>query len=227
MTDNVETKEPILNAPPAIRWLVGIIIAVHLIILLVPDEYVGMIYLKLAYIPARFAIPNALMQDPLATIMSPVGYTFLHGGWLHLFVNSAMLLAFGTALARITGDGYFFLIYCIGALAGIATVSALDPYSVAPVIGASASVSAALGGLCGLALRFRHKGFPIKDGPFLNPRTTLIFIGIWLALNVVFGLIPGVFLGVEGRIAWEAHLGGFVAGGLVTFFFPPHAAGDD
>jgi membrane associated rhomboid family serine protease len=35
---------------------------------------------------------------------------------------------------------------------------------------------------------------------------------VWFAVNMVFGLVGGLMPGVSGPIAWEAHIGGFVAG---------------
>lgn len=42
-------------------------------------------------------------------------------------------------------------------------------------------------------------------------KRSLSFAGFWLGLNIVFGLMPGL-MGVNGAVAWQAHLGGYVAG---------------
>lgn len=210
-------SEPILNAPKAVSSLVGLLVVFHLGLYLLPDNYLGMVLLKLAYIPARYMNTDALLLDPIATLLSPIGYTLLHGGWMHLLVNSGMLLAFGSALARAVGDGYFYFVFVLGALAGAATMTAIDPHSIVPVIGASGAVSALLGGLAGIALKYRHN----HGGPFINQQKTLTFIIFWLVINVVFGLVPGEYFGVNGRIAWEAHLGGFAIGLILPFILPP------
>jgi membrane associated rhomboid family serine protease len=51
---------------------------------------------------------------------------------------------------------------------------------------------------------------------FANSRS-LAFIVIWFGVNVLFGLTSGLVPGVSGPIAWEAHVGGFLAG---LFAFP-------
>lgn len=217
MVDSPNQSEPILNAPRTVSSLVGLIVLVHIGLYFLPDNYLGLILIKLAYIPARFTHTEALFVDPIATVVSPIGYTLLHGGWMHLLVNCGMLLAFGSALARVVGDGYFYFVFCLGALAGAATMTAVDPQSVSPVIGASAAVSALLGAVAGLALKYKltHSGF------FINQRRTITFILFWLLINVVFGLVPGEYFGVNGRIAWEAHLGGFFVGLILPFIVPP------
>jgi membrane associated rhomboid family serine protease len=70
------------------------------------------------------------------------------------------------------------------------------------------------GGLGGFsALQSSHYGRCLTLVELRYNQQAMIFLGIWLVLNLVFGLTGG------GTIAWEAHLGGFVAGLLV---FPYH-----
>lgn len=218
MVDTPNQREPILNAPRAVSSLVGVLVGFHVILYyLLPDHYFSMVMIKLAYFPARYVHTEALLFDPIATLLSPVGYTLIHGSWLHLMVNCGMLLAFGSALARVVGDGYFYFVYCLGALAGAATMTAVDPQSITPVIGASGAVSALLGGVAALTLKYRHN----HGGPFINQQRTITFIVFWLIINVVFGMVPGEYFGVNGRIAWEAHLAGFILGLALPFIVPP------
>ena len=51
----------------------------------------------------------------------------------------------------------------------------------------------------------------------LRNRRVVGFILIWFAVNLLFGLAGGLVPGVSGPIAWEAHIGGFLAG---LFCFP-------
>ncbi|WP_421951798.1 rhomboid family intramembrane serine protease [Pelagibacterium sp.] len=50
-------------------------------------------------------------------------------------------------------------------------------------------------------------------GVFANPRSRA-FIIFWLGLNLLIGFAPFI-LGANVAIAWEAHIGGFVAGLLL------------
>jgi len=56
-----------------------------------------------------------------------------------------------------------------------------------------------------------------------NPRF-LIFIGVWIALNGLFGFGSLPIAGGAGQeVAWQAHIGGFVAGLLLFNAFDPVA----
>ena len=53
-----------------------------------------------------------------------------------------------------------------------------------------------------------------------NPRV-LAFLGIWFGVNIIFGM-GSVAIGAEpGSIAWQAHIGGFVAGLVLFSLFDP------
>ena len=52
-------------------------------------------------------------------------------------------------------------------------------------------------------------------------RRTLAFVLVWFAVNLLFGLTGGVIAGVDGPIAWEAHIGGFLAGLLLFPLLDP------
>ena len=209
-------KQPILLAPAVIQWLVGITVLFHLIMVFGPIELRFYMLKTLAFIPVRFSHPELMQIDLVATIVSPAGYALLHGSWSHLLINMAMLFAFGTPLVRLMGTPFFLTVYIFGSLAGAASVCLLAPESETIVIGASAGVSAVLGALVGTAL----SGYEIPSHPqstlFHTRKKTLTFLLVWVVINVLFGVLPGEYFGVEGRIAWEAHLGGLIIGILLA-----------
>ena len=50
----------------------------------------------------------------------------------------------------------------------------------------------------------------------------LIFLGVWIGLNALFGLGSiSIGEGAGQEIAWQAHIGGFVAGLLLFNAFDP------
>jgi membrane associated rhomboid family serine protease len=181
-----------------------------------------------------------LLSTPSVLPLSFVSYAFLHASWPHVLMNGGWLLAFGSLVARRLGAVRFVLLF-LGSSIGAALVHFMGhSEDVMPVIGASGAVS----GIMAATLRFVFQpgeslsGFSLNAaGSYRAPalplietfrdRRTLRFILLWVTINIATGL-AGVPLGlVDGAIAWEAHLGGFVTG-LVLFSFldPPVAVVD-
>lgn len=230
MTD-ISPPQPALRAPASVLWLVGLILAAHLVFsLLGRSDRVDWL-INFALFPARFLAPGTgdLPGGTLQGLFNLISFNFLHGGWDHAILNVIWLLAFGTPVARRLGTRRFLIAFFLGgAVGGLAQVMASgDDKLLVPIIGASAGVSA----MIGAAARF---AFP--DTSWLSPsesaqrrrilslrqtlsrRPVLVFIGIWFGLNLLFGLLGPLGFGApDGRpisIAWIAHLGGF-AGGLL------------
>lgn len=186
-----------------------------------PDMLLYEMIDRFAFLSARYTFPGAWQLDPLASVAAPITYMFLHGGLTHLLVNMAMLLAFGTVVARRMAAMSFLLLYAICGIAGAAFWLYMHPASTDPLLGASGAIS----GMVGAVGRISLSKSDTYDMPFRNRGTALVFVVVWLVLNFVFGIIGGAVFGIDAEIAWEAHLGGFVAGfALITLFArPTHA----
>ncbi len=209
-------RQPILNAPSVVAWLTGVTIFVHALRLVAAsgwfgvDDAVARAFFTLAFIPARYTAPSAWEHELLALLVSPVGHAFLHAGWLHLFVNMGFLLAFGSAVARRMATGPFLLLYALTAAVGAFAFTLSAPAEITPLVGASGAVFGMLGAILRIAL-MPPAGARPAPFPFNHRRTALAFGGAYLVVNLLMGAAPAAF-GVESRIAWEAHLGGFIAG---------------
>ena len=160
-------------------------------------------------------------------------YALLHGSWAHIGLNSVWLLAFGTPVARRFGLVRFLLFFAVTAVAGAAAQYIATPFDLGPVIGASASVS----GFMGAALRFMFQPdvpviMALEAAPSRLPpaqplrfvftdRRAVIFLVAWFATNLLFGLGSLGFGLASEPIAWQAHIGGFLAGLLLFRLFDP------
>ena len=168
---------------------------------------------------------------------TPLTYAFLHGDWMHLGLNGLWLAAFGSAVARRFGALRFAGLFVLSGIAGAAAHFVVHPYGLEPVVGASAAISGAVAA----AMRFAFEpGGPLGPGRNLTvasesayyvpalPLTrvfrdgrALTFLLTWFGCNILFGAFA-MPLGIgDATVAWEAHIGGFLAGLFAFSFFDP------
>jgi membrane associated rhomboid family serine protease len=222
-------REPVFNMPRVVVALIAICVGIHLLRLYVLDaeQDFGLV-VRAAFIPIRYS--GAFPIDVYA-FTSPVSYSLLHGSIAHLAVNMIWLAAFGSPLANRIGPLRFVLFWIVTSVAAVALHYVIYPMSQAPLIGASGAIS----GMMGAAARFgfridRSSGESAFGGPVLpistvlRMRGTVAFLAVWMAINLVTGLV-GFVPGEASQIAWEAHIGGFVVGFFfVSSFDRPHPA---
>ena len=124
---------------------------------------------------------------------------FLHGSLVHVGFNMYALYLFGPELERRVGSAPFAAMYAACALAGGAAYFLADPNGQA--VGASGAIFGLFGSWLAASYRGRHTTLGRES---LRQLLTL------LAINAVIGFIPGF------NIAWQAHLGGLIAGVVIT-----------
>ena len=207
-----------INSTPAVLSLIGLLIAVHVASLVdwapLNAALVAMAFLPPLFLQMLFNVGEWLAEFgglsgleyllPLLVLVSPLTHALLHADIMHLLVNCAFLLAFGTEIDRRVGSRRMLGLAALGALGGALAVLAVFFVTGIPhiVVGASGAVSALLGALV---------------RPMPQRRTT--FVVVFVAINIVLGFtgFPGSH-GVQG-IAWDAHIGGFFTGFLLYPLF--------
>ena len=199
--------ERAINLPPALLWLILINVAVHLLRQALSESVDQQLVMQLGLVPTNYT------GDPGAAwwslLLAPIAYQFLHGGWVHLGVNMITLAAFGAPVERLLGVRRFVLFYLsAGIVAGFVHVLFYSD-SADPVIGASGSISGVFGAVL-MAL------WQAGRMPSLLP-----VAGIWIALNVFFGIFGGTPGSGGEPVAWTAHIGGFVYGLVALRLFVP------
>jgi membrane associated rhomboid family serine protease len=228
-------REVIFNVPGSVLVLSLVMIAVQTIIILLPDRAALDLVRALAFIPARYSgAASELPGGYLACVTSFVTYMLVHAGWLHLGVNLAWMVAFGSAVARRVGDWRFLSFSMLSGIAGALTHLLFHFGDMAPVVGASAAISGQMAGALRFVFGAGRNGSPGRPDYTKVPLVTLgqtfgdprilAFLAIWIAINVVFGFTAGPIVGAEGSVAWEAHIGGFLFGLLTFGFFDRTAA---
>lgn len=234
-------SEPVFNVPPVVLATIGVLIVVHAIRTLVLDDAEDLRFvLTFAFIPARYSgdpsVSAALPGGFGAELWTFFTYAFLHADLLHIGLNLAWLVPFGTALARRFGAWRYVVFMLVTAAAGALAHLASHPGQAEPMIGASAAISGAMA--AAMRFIFQERGplemwrdgvgdgeaYRVPAAPLLttlrDPRF-LLFLVVWIGLNLLIGL-GTVSIGEAGQqVAWQAHIGGFFAGLLLFAAFDP------
>lgn len=138
-----------------------------------------------------------------------VTYAFLHGGFIHLLMNTIGLFFLGPELERYLGGRMFFILFMFcSILGGLGWLTLTWPYE-GVCIGASGGVFGLIGAFAGL--------FPHRQLTLLVFFVLPVTMPAWL-LAVLFGFMQLAYLlnPGESSIAYAAHLAGGVAGYLFT-----------
>ena len=213
---------PIINAPPIVTALALSLVVAHIIRLLAGQWLDGLFLDYGAIFPERFwgwlgfdMTPRAYppYSNVFAAVIPLAGTAYVHGSWAHLLMNSIMLVAVGkpvysalqqVALTRMAGNwtflGVFFLSVIGGSLAHLVSHIPYGP----PAIGASGGVS---GLLAAVLLLQQGEATRLLSRPYLTVSAVFIAANFMLAF-----LGPSMF---GSSIAWQAHIGGYVAGALL------------
>jgi hypothetical protein len=149
--------EPILTLPGALTAYVVLIAAIHLRVLL-PVELENWTIDVFGFIPKRYDSTLLNITFPGgagAKVWTFVTYSLLHANLSHIGFNVLWLLPFGSALARRFGAVRFFGFMAVTAAAGALAHLVTHEHAIAPMIGASASVSGAMAA-----------AMPLREGSF-------------------------------------------------------------
>ncbi|MEO8317029.1 MAG: rhomboid family intramembrane serine protease [Bradyrhizobium sp.] len=229
-------REPILTLPGALTAYVVLIAVIHLRVLL-PPELENWTIDVFGFIPKRYDSTLLDITFPGgsgAKVWTFVTYSLLHANLSHIGFNVLWLLPFGSALARRFGALKFFVFMAVTAAAGALAHLLTHEHAIAPMIGASASVS----GTMAAAMRFAFvqgsflsfnrgdaeaaaKVPALSLAEALRNTRVLGFLAVWFGVNIIFG-VGAIAIGSEGaNVAWQAHIGGFLAGLVLFSLFDP------
>ncbi len=231
-------REPIFNVPGILVALLAALLLVHLGRMLLSEQQEVEFLLTFAFIPARYdsslVLGGAFPGGGGAELWTFVTYAFIHADFVHLGVNCVWLLPFGSATARRFGPLRFMLFFLVTAAAGAGMHLATHAGEMFPMVGASASISGTMaaamrfafqrGGPLGLwrhdeEAAYRVPALPLS-GVLRDPRI-LAFLLVWFGSNALFGIGSLPITGSEQSVAWQAHIGGFLAGLILFSWFDP------
>ncbi|KUN81873.1 rhomboid family intramembrane serine protease [Streptomyces griseoruber] len=173
------------------KILIGLCVAVYLVQMAVGDRFTNSFeLLGRAYVPVLGGV-EGIAEGQWYRLLTPM---FLHGGVVHILFNMMSLWWLGGPLEQALGRARYLALYFVSGLAGSAlTYLIAEPNQ--PSLGASGAIFGLFGATAVLMRRMRYDMRPIIALLVIN----LIFTFGW------------------SNIAWEAHIGGLVAGVIIGY----------
>ena len=170
------------------------------------DAFIG----KWAFVPSRF------LANPLGDSLTLFTSMFMHAGWLHLGGNMLYLWIFGDNVEDRFGHVKFIIFYLLCGLLATFAQLAFSLKSDVPNLGASGAIAGVLGAYI---LLFPKRNVRVLLLRVVVQMPALIVIGFWIVLQFFSGIGSIADTSQTGGVAYMAHIGGFVAGFVLTFLF--------
>ena len=170
------------------------------------DAFIG----KWAFVPRRF------LANPFGDFLTLFTSMFMHAGWVHLGGNMLYLWIFGDNVEDRFGHIKFTIFYLLCGLAATFAQLAFSLGSTVPNLGASGAIAGVLGAYI---LLFPQGKVRVLQGQQVIQVPALIVIGMWIVLQFFSGIGSVGNTAQTGGVAYMAHIGGFLAGFVLTFLF--------
>jgi membrane associated rhomboid family serine protease len=193
---------------PVVTWM---LVAVNVIVFLLELGGGDNFIYTWSFTPAYFT------QNPAAFFITIFTSMFMHAGWMHLGGNMLYLLIFGDNVEDRFGHFKFLIFYVLCGMAATFAQYILAPLVEIPNLGASGAIAGVLGAY--LILMPGQK-VRVLVAAWVVRLPAILVIGAWIGLQLLSGI--GTLSSADaaaGGVAYMAHIGGFAAGVILTFFF--------
>jgi len=222
MPETAARTIPAAPPPVTVTWLVyamgALLLGLHLAFTLSPFDQQDQLTWNFALMPGRFWAPAGspnVYPDYFSGLLTLLSSGLLHGDWMHVIVNAAMLVWFGAPVARALGPGaaawgYWMLLFAGSIIAGCVFYLTVTDDAAPYLIGASGGTS----GLIAAALLLGDNGGKrtLWSMGFLVPTA------IFAVMNVLLVWAAPYAIGMA--VSWEAHAGGYLFGALLMAVLP-------
>ncbi|MFE2583898.1 rhomboid family intramembrane serine protease [Streptomyces sp. NPDC059378] len=176
----------------ATKVLIGVNLALFLVQQILGDRFSERFeLLGQAYVPLLHSV-EGIAQGQWYRLLTAM---FLHGSYIHILFNMLSLWWIGGPLEAALGRARYLALYFVSGLAGSA-LSYLIAAPNQPSLGASGAIFGLFGATAVLMRRLNYDMRPV--------------IAL-LVINLLFTFGPGM------NIAWQAHIGGLVAGVAIGY----------
>ena len=187
-----------------------VLIAVNVLFFFVELSGGDAFIMKWAFVPSRF------LSNPFSDFLTVFTSMFMHAGWIHLGGNMLYLWIFGDNVEDRFGPIKFTIFYLLCGLAATFAQLVFSLGSNVPNLGASGAIAGVLGAYI---LLFPQGKIRVLQGQQVIQVPALIVIGMWFFLQLFSGIGSIANTAQTGGVAFMAHIGGFLAGFVLTFLF--------
>lgn len=198
------------------QFVTGAIIVVNIVVFLMTGAFTSEVQLAMTavsygIVPEELLHGTGMLYGPgqLPEVLTLITYQFLHAGWMHLIGNLLFLWVFADNVEDAFGPLGFLIFYLLCGVAGGLAHSLVNPGSPIPLVGASGAVSGVLAAYLVLYPRARVWILLFLRIPLRIP--AMYALGGWFAFQIFSAVVAG-----EEDVAFWAHIGGFVAGLVLT-----------
>lgn len=167
-----------------------------------------------AFITQWAFVPSRFLANPTLEFLTLFTSMFMHGGWAHLGGNMLYLWIFGDNVEDRLGHARYLVFYLLCGLAATFAQLAFSMDSNIPNLGASGAIAGVLGAYL---VMFPQGSVRVLQGQRVIPVPALIVIGFWFVLQLFSGIGSIASTADTGGVAYMAHVGGFIAGFVLTF----------
>jgi membrane associated rhomboid family serine protease len=186
--------------------LIGLNVLFFLVELSGGDAFI----MQWAFVPSRF------LANPVGDFITLFTSMFMHAGWLHLGGNMLYLWIFGDNVEDRFGHVKFLVFYLLCGLGATFAQLMFSLDSNIPNLGASGAIAGVLGSYI---LMFPKGRIRVLQGQRVVQAPALMVIGFWFVLQLFSSIGSIANTADTGGVAYMAHIGGFVAGFVLTFLF--------
>ena len=161
-------------------------------------------------------VPRRFLANPAGDFPTIFTSMFMHAGWIHLLGNMLYLWIFGDNVEDSFGHAKFLIFYLLCGIAATFAQLVFTATSSVPNLGASGAIAGVLGAYI---VMFPRGQVRVMMGRGIIPMPALVVIGFWIVLQFVSGIGSISQSAETGGVAYLAHIGGFIAGIVLTFVF--------
>jgi len=172
-----------------------------------------------AFIEQWAFVPRRFVANPGGDVLTIFTAMFMHAGWVHLLGNMLYLWIFGDNVEDRFGHIKFLIFYLLCGMGATFAQLVFSLGSDIPNLGASGAIAGVLGAYI---LMFPRGKVNVLMGRGVIPMPALVVIGLWIVLQFFSGIGSMANTAEAGGVAYMAHIGGFIAGFVLTFLFRGH-----